>query len=330
MALHDTRYKHYEGLHLGIWRRRWVIASHSLRSSLQNKWMRHLLTICWSLGLALAGVLFLVGQLLVSDSVIVRWVSHMGPQLRGLAEGLTTWLEEHPEVSVSTTQNLLLYFATHSLLTFSLIAIALILPHLITRDISSKAIIIYTSKAVGRMDYLLGKWGAVFGLLILTWFGPLLIGWLVGNLLSPRWHFFWHSRLALGHMLLFVLVSMIFLSLMALGVSAAFKQEKGVVGLWIGLWLLIQAFTQIPYIASWAPHFSFTYNIQQVGLAIFRLNDSLTLAQESVPFLGFFLRGVQNETRRSWEHPDLVGSLIAMGIILAIVTFFLARRIKTE
>lgn len=330
MALHDTRYKHYEGEHLGIWRRRWVIASHSLRSSLQNKWMRHLLTVCWTFSLALAGVLFLIGQLLVSDSVIVRWVGHMGPQLRGLAEGLTTWLEEHPEVSVSTTQNLLLYFASNTLLTFSLVAIALILPHLVTRDISSKAIIIYTSKAIGRLDYLLGKWGAVFGLLILTWFGPLVVGWLIGNLLSPRWHFFWHSRLALEHMLLFTLVTMMFLSILALGVSATFQQEKGVVGLWIGLWLLVQAFINIPFIASWAPHFSFTYNINQVGLAIFKLNDSITLAQESVPFIGFFLQGIQSATRKSWEHPDLRGSLIAMGIILVAVSYFLARRIKTE
>jgi len=176
MALHDTRYKHYEGVHLGIWRRRWVIASHSLRSSLQNKWMRHLLTVCWAFSLALAGILFMVGQLLVPDSMIVRWIGQMGPRLRGVAEGLTTWLADHPEVSVSTTQNLLLYFATNTLLTFSLISIALILPHLITRDISSKAIIIYTSKALGRVDYLLGKWGAVFGLLIMTWLGPLLVG----------------------------------------------------------------------------------------------------------------------------------------------------------
>ena len=63
---------------------------------------------------------------------------------------------------------------------------------LITRDLASNAIIIYASKAVSRGDYLLGKFATAFGLLVLTWLGPVCAAWFVGNLLAPDWRFFWH------------------------------------------------------------------------------------------------------------------------------------------
>ena len=42
MPLHDTSYQHWDGVHLGLWRRRWAIAWNGLTAALQNKWIRHL------------------------------------------------------------------------------------------------------------------------------------------------------------------------------------------------------------------------------------------------------------------------------------------------
>src|SRR6186997_2656607 len=71
MPLHDASYKHWHGTHLGIGRRRRTIAWQGLKACLANRWMRHLVVICWIGGLALTGLLFAIGQLLVADSVIV-------------------------------------------------------------------------------------------------------------------------------------------------------------------------------------------------------------------------------------------------------------------
>src|SRR5258708_3637373 len=172
MPLHDTRYQHWEGLHLGLWRRRLVIAHNGLRACLQLKGMWQMVAACWIAGLVMAMLLFLIGQLLVADSVVVQWAGHLSPDLQGFVQMLTSWLEKHPEVSVRCTQNVLFHYFCAYLTIPSIFALGLIIPLLITRDLASNAIIIYSSKAVSRGDYLLGKFSPAFGLLSLTWLGP--------------------------------------------------------------------------------------------------------------------------------------------------------------
>ena len=73
MPLHDVNYKHWHGVaprRCGS--RRWAIARNGLAACLQNKWMRNLVVLCWGAGLAAAVFLFLIGQLLVADSVVVQ------------------------------------------------------------------------------------------------------------------------------------------------------------------------------------------------------------------------------------------------------------------
>jgi hypothetical protein len=82
MPLHDINYKHWEGVHLGVWSRRWAIARNGLTACLKVRWMANLVVLCWGAGLAAAAVLFLTGQLLVADSVVVRWVATFNPICR--------------------------------------------------------------------------------------------------------------------------------------------------------------------------------------------------------------------------------------------------------
>jgi ABC-2 type transport system permease protein len=331
MPLHDSSYQHWDGQHLGIWWRRAVIAGNGLKGCLQNKWMRHVITLCWAQSLAIAAVLFMIGQLLVSDSVVVRWLSHLNPQLQSVGDGLISWLVGHPEISVRTEENVLFFFCCRPLMLFSLVAIILALPHLITRDLSSRAIIVYSSKAVGRIDYLIGKFGTIFGLLFLTWMGPLCVAWLLGNLLAPNWHFFWHSRVALGNTLLFVFTSMVILSALGLGVSAMAQREKSVVGIWLLLWLAASSVANIPHQShSWLKHCSFAYNLDQIQYAVFRLPNDLKLAQDNIPLLGGLLREIQRNTFSAWEHPELSGALIASAIMIGLAALIIAWRVKPE
>jgi len=99
----------------------------------------------------------------------------------------------------------LFYYFCTNLLRASIFALGMAIPLLVTRDLASNAIIIYSSKAVSRMDYLLGKFAMAFGLMALTWLGPAFAAWFLGNLLAPDWRFFWHSRAALFNTLLYSL-----------------------------------------------------------------------------------------------------------------------------
>jgi len=331
MPLHDTSYQHWHGIHLGLWGRRWVIARHGLGACLQIKGMRQLVVLCWAAGLAMTGLLFLVGQLLVADSAVVQWLSNLNPILQASAQLLTTWLEQHPEISVRTTQDLLLYYFATYLMRVGIFALGMTIPLLITRDLARNAIIIYASKAVSRGDYLLGKFAAASGLIALTWLGPVCTAWFLGNLLAPDWRFFWHSRAALGHVLLFGLGSMSILSLLALGVSAVSAKEKSTPAFWY-LWWIIGGLVG-PIAAQtrpWLQHLSFNYNLDQLALGVFRLGTDLKLAQDNIPVVGDLLRNINPRTMAALNSPALGGASLALFLMLALAAGIIAWRVKPE
>ena len=181
MPLHDIHYKHWTGTHLGIWARRWVIARNGLAACLQNKMMRNFIVMCWVLGLSMSALMFLIGQLLVPDSIVVQWTGKFNQQLQLFVKMLMTWMTDHPEISVATTQNVLFYFFTTYTMPFSIFVLGLAMPSLVTRDLASNAILIYSSKAVTRGDYLLGKFCTAFGILTMTWLGPVCAGVVFGE-----------------------------------------------------------------------------------------------------------------------------------------------------
>ncbi len=331
MPLHDAHYQHWDGAHLGIWARRWVIARNGLAAALQNKAIRNLIALCWLAGLAMAGLLFLVGQLLVADSMVVKWVAQLNPALQSFARMLTSWLQDHPEISVGTTQNLLFYlFCTYSL-PLSIFVLGMAMPALITRDLASNAMVIYASKAVTRGDYLLGKFCVAFGLLTMTWLGPVCGAWLVGNLLAPDWRFFWHARVALVHALLFGLSSMVILSALALGVSAVSSREKSTPALWFMWWILGGVIQPIALQTKpWLRHLSFTFNLKQIGLACFRLGDDLKTAQDNIPIFGEMLRNIRSDTRFALDHPLVGGALAGLAVMLLLAAWVVVERVSPE
>lgn len=331
MPLHDTNYQHWDGVHLGLWQRRWTIARNGLTACLQIKGMRHLVVVCWVGALAMTSALFLVGQLLVADSIVVQWVGNLNPQLQNFAHTFTTWLEQHPEVSVRTTQDVLFYYFGTLLLPISIFALGMVVPVLITRDLASNAIIIYASKAVSRGDYLLGKFSTAFGLLVLTWLGPICAAWFVGNLLAPDWRFFWHSRVALFHTLLFGLSSMAILSLLGLGVSALSTKEKATPAFWFMWWIIGGVIAPIAMQTKpWLRHVSFNYNLDQIALAVFRLGDDLKIAQDNIPIFGTMLRNIRPETMTALNSPPIGGALVGLLLMAVMAGLVVSKRVKPE
>ena len=331
MPLLDVSYKHWEGDHLGLWRRRLAITQNGLTACMQNKLTSRLVVVCWLAALLVSAVLFLVGQLLVADSLILQSVENLNPLLQTFAQMLTTWLEQHPEISVRTTQNVLFYFFSINLMRLSIFALGAAIPLLITRDLASNAIIIYSSKAVSRGDYLLGKFATAFGLIALTWLGPVCSAWLVGNLLAPDWRFFWHARAALGHILLYGLSSMGVLSLLALGVSAISPKEKSTVAFWFIWWILGGVLTPIAlHTKPWLRHLSFNFNLDQIALAVFRIGDDLRIAQDNIPILGNMLRPISARTLENLSAPAIGGAVIALVLMLAAAAWVVAPRVKPE
>ncbi len=331
MPLHDTHYQHWDGIHLGVWSRRWAIAQNGLTACLRNKWLRHIVVLAWGTALVMTALLFFVGQLLVADSIVVQWVGNFNPQLQSFVHLLTMWLEQHPEISVQTTQNVMFYFYCIYLMRGGIFILGMAMPMLITRDLASNAIIIYSSKAVSRGDYLLGKFSTAFGLLALAWLGPICAAWFVGNLLAPDWKFFWHARAALGHALLFGLAGMTLMSVLALGVSAISSKEKSAPAFWYIWWIIGGVVAPIAQKTQpWLQHLSFNYNLNQLALAIFRPGESIATAQENIPILGDMLRNIGGDTMAAVNNPTTWGAVgwsLAMIVAAALI---LRQRVKPE
>jgi ABC-2 type transport system permease protein len=331
MPIHDIRYQHWEGRHVGLWGRRLVIARNGLMAFLQTKGVWQLVGMCWITGLLMSAVLFLVGQLLVADSVVVQWAGNLNPQLQMFVRLLTTWLEEHPEISVRTTQNILFHYYSIFLMPVSIFALGILVPVLITRDLASNAIIIYSSKAVSRGDYLLGKFSTAFAVLAITWLGPICAAWFVGNLVAPDWRFFWHSRAALGHALVFVLGGMIVLSLLAMGMSSVSMKEKSTPAFWYMWWIFGGVITPIAaHTQPWLRHLSFNYDLNQIAMAIFRPANDIKIAQDNIPLLGDMLRNIKPETMEALASPAFKGAIVALVVMALLSALIIRRRVKPE
>jgi ABC-2 type transport system permease protein len=331
MPIHDIRYQHWEGHHVGLWGRRLVIARNGLMAFLQTKGVWQLVGMCWITGLVMSAVLFMVGQLLVADSVVVQWAGNLNPQLQMFVRLLTTWLEEHPEISVRTTQNILFHYYSIFLMPVSIFALGILVPILITRDLASNAIIIYSSKAVSRGDYLLGKFSTAFAVLAVTWLGPICAAWFVGNLVAPDWRFFWHSRAALGHAIAFVLGGMIILSLLAMGMSSVSMKEKSTPAFWYMWWIFGGVITPIAaHTQPWLRHVSFNYDLNQIAMAIFRPANDIKIAQDNIPLLGDMLKNIRPETMEALASPAFKGAIVALVLMALLSALIIRRRVKPE
>lgn len=331
MALHDIHYRPWKGRHRGIWHRRAAIAAQGLRACLANRWMRYAVGVSWGLGLMMVSALFAIGQLLVEDSLVVQWAATLRGGAQALVGGLATWLANHPEVCVRTAENVLFYGYASLALTMNLIVVMLAIPHLITRDLSTHAMLIYASKALTRWDYLLGKLGALVGLLGLTWMGPACAAWFLGNLLAPEWHFFWHARTALVHTLAFTAGAILFLALLGLGVSAVSSREKSAVGLWLILWLLGNTLVPIAQeTSSWLQYLSFRYDLQQVAARVYRPGEDLERLQTEIPVFGDILRQAVHERPAFWNQPRVGPASVGLGVMGLGALLLLKARTRTE
>ena len=267
----EQQYRRWEGSHEGIWRRRWVIAGGMLQGCLKGKWLQRLVAGCWIAALGQIILLFFYSQLVDSTSAVADWLGADDEGFAMLVFSLEMLIKQNPELAVSVPWKIV--FGFYSLMLFwpPMLVLTVAVPRIISADLSSNAIILYASKAVSRWDYLLGKLGAVVGLIMLTWMGPVLFAWLGGNLLAPGWDYFWLTREALFSSLTFGLVGLGFLAILILGVSALSPNAKVVTSAWLALWLLGWGM-EAPAgktRTDWMLHLSFRYNLSQVHTRVF-------------------------------------------------------------
>ena len=304
MAQIESQYEHWQGTHRDIWYRRGVMAWSGLQQCLKVKWMRRIITTCWIACLLQTAFLFLFSQLMDPEGLIYDFVVNELKLFRTVAGTFQGYAEQRPDIAIGMTYNLffsifsgsqsvfgLVFAGPNMVLTF--IALSMAIPHLITSDLSSRAITIYSSKAITRLDYCIGKFGAVMLLMTLTWLGPVVITWLAGNLLAPNFNFFYYTFRALFHSVLFIGASMCCMGMLALGISAISKSARATTSLFLGLWLIGGMLSGIGAGSQnyWLQYSSFWFDLEIIGRSIFAVSNDLNqIAFLNTKSLSFCLR----------------------------------------
>lgn len=285
-------YQHWQGTSTSIWQRRWTITRTGLRLCWRSKLLKGIFAVVWVSALGLIAFHFLVGQMLSSESALVAFVTqNFGRKAKAITDGLAAWILLYPDVTIDGLFRFTLLYISILYSTLCYFAVALFVPKLISHDLSSRAILIYNSKALTRFDYLLGKFGIVFVILSLLVVAPLTVIWFLSNLLSPDWSFFWHGFPALVRALAAGSITVMALSLLALAVSALVKKTSTATALWIVLWL-VSGFiaSAAEQVFPWGHYLSPANCLREITAQLFDVGGVVDTAKQSLPFFDSFLK----------------------------------------
>jgi hypothetical protein len=314
----------------GIGYRRWTIVSTGLRQLLRTRLFRILILLGWMGGVALAALGFLFSQSVASGGWLETAAHYIGRDAQAFSSALAAFVLLYPDICISGWFTLIFWLQSYLALGLSLVAITAMVPRLITRDRSTNALIVYLSRPLTSVDYLLGKLGMIVGVLVLLWTGPLVFGWVLSVAFAPNRDFIVYSFTPLLRALMFHGIGLVALASIALGVSAVSRTSRTTVILWIGLWLIMSAVAKPPGAPVWLRHASFVYDLNQVRQGMLKLDSALSIAGEELPLLNRRLAENLSAGGRRAKTDDFNSALVSLGIFVALSSVVFLRRLKPE
>ncbi len=314
----------------GVGYRRWAIVIMGLRQLLRTRFFRVLLAVAWTGGLLIAAAGFVFSQSVAEGGWLASIAHRFGARGDAVMSILSGFVALFPDIMIHGIFTLIFWIHSDLGLWLSLVALAVLTPQLVTRDRASNALIVYMSRPLTSLDYLLGKLGIIAGVLLLVWTGPLLAGWLLSMLFATDRDFIYYSLQALGRALLFNGIALVALAAIALGVSAATRTSRYTIILWVGLWAFLAVVAAPSHAPAWLKRASFSRDLHEIRAQIFQVDGALTNAAQNLPLLNDRLAATLTEMGKRSEPTDFNGALAALGvyIVLSSVVFF--RRLRPE
>lgn len=213
MPLHDVGYRPWQGERLGAGSAIGVIALTGIRLAWTSRWLRRMVFFAWSPALVFATSFFAFEQAIDEGRLAtMRDAAQAGRNLDGVGM-LGTVLADtlgrspgnvagtravrppggkpiDPKVDIADTRRivwsrLLLAFMRVPQAVLLAIVIGLVAPALVSRDLRAKAWLVYFTRPVGRLEYILGKAAILGALVAAITVLPALSLWLMGVLVSP-------------------------------------------------------------------------------------------------------------------------------------------------
>ncbi|MBK8476030.1 MAG: hypothetical protein IPL39_06860 [Opitutaceae bacterium] len=314
----------------GVTYRRWVIVETGLRQLLRTRFFRFMLVVAWTAGVLVAAAGFLFAQSVSPGGWIETWAAQLGPRPQAIGSAACAMILLYPDICLTGLYSAVFWAHSFVGLGLALLALTVVIPRLVARDRSCNALTIYLSRPLTSTDYLLGKLGVIIGILLLIWTGPLLCGWLLSMLFAPGRDFLVYSLSPLLRALLFNGLSLGVLAAIALGVSSLGRTTRNTILLWIGVWMVAGWIARFPGVPDWLRYASFGFDLDQARQAIFRLDEILAHAANSLPLLDSQLTQTLTKASQAAQSHHLPGALLGLALLAggACVVFF--RRLRPE
>ncbi|MEM7200517.1 MAG: hypothetical protein AAF628_09650 [Planctomycetota bacterium] len=243
MPIAELGYRPWEGTRIPWWRRWLAITRTEIGiASRGSRLLRRFLIIAWTPLLYFAPLFFAVGYVADPQNALDQ-----GGLLSEIAEEalpgpLLDALRADPELLLPACWSVAFYlFFAYTQSFLAMLVIAIVVPPLISRDVRTKAFLLYLSKPISSWGYLLGKLcAALFFVFAMTLF-PALVLFAISVALSPNFE----TVLAVAPILLRIVVAAIAigvpLSLVALLLSSLTKDHRIAAFGWVAIWIVGEA-----------------------------------------------------------------------------------------
>ncbi len=184
MPIHDLGYRPWNGEKCGRWLRPRFIAASGIALVWRRKWLRLMLMLAW-LPIFVPAIGIFAFEYSSTEPQMLQFVGNLvgGPLQR---PDLAMQLLADPDSARHEVWTLLIMaFFRYPQLSAMVLLVGLIAPMLISYDLRSRAYLMYFSRPLNVIDYMLGKASVVWFFLSMIVTLPALILYLIGVMLSP-------------------------------------------------------------------------------------------------------------------------------------------------
>lgn len=196
MPIHNLGYRDWDGERESGGSRWMVVAGIGIRRAWQSMWLRRIAFVVWAPPLMYAVLIFAFEQFLGNESGLQPRDFARLLELLLPAEAVPGVMLVLNNVDSATAEELLstvrpvfwkavLLQLQRSQCVGLVLVIGLVAPSLISQDVRSRAFLLYFSRPLTRLQYIMGKFATVAAFLLLTTTLPQLLLYLFAVLLSP-------------------------------------------------------------------------------------------------------------------------------------------------
>lgn len=241
MPIYDFGYRPWQGrLRSRLWRW-WPITRVGVLLALRSRLLRRALFVAWMPLLYFGPLFFFVGS--VTETRGEQSVLGLPMLQAALGFELAERLRNDPQAVRPAAWSLAFYyFLGHTQGIAMMLVMAMVGPPLIAHDVRSKSFLLYFSKPITRLEYLLGKAGVLATYLALVSLLPALALYAVSIAFAPSLAALYQTSLVAVRVAVAWLAVATPFALLAMFMSSLTSQPRYAMFLWIAYWLLGQLF----------------------------------------------------------------------------------------